>query len=806
MSTSTKRSSTPGTARHRDIPLRRSMTQPSSLFHSSSKRQPVLSSSMAATEAQVINDENSPPNKMSSTSTQKSSNHQARKSQTVSQPLNNKNVQDIQTHQEPKASKVPALKRTNSTNNIPNVSSQSISRLHEGGKKLNLTKLKRASSYRKRPLVEKTIMYKTLEEISSTMLPKFNLFKKTYLLKSIHDNIFGSETFFKTPFGLDKYVPFTYCDAVDEGKPLRFIEDYLHEQVLPTVANSVASTNSFSSYQSSQFISDAKRIIAACLNANVDLEEKKNSDETKSESGDAMFFIKNSCSDAIRVFCERIGLSEICKSVKLEKERPVVLVSPNETDENIQTWKETGAQIVMINNDAQGNFIIDELIMLLKRYKYLSSKLIIVAVNMVSPITGVYVDENEILSWAHEYGALCFLNYEYASPFLSVDFNPNTDVKLQKDALYVDASKLIGGLNCSGILLMKKKLMTKNVVTHRSVDLISIIRTALVLKLKDDVGPNIIQRLNQRFTERALKTWCNNSNLFVLGPTRKSMEDGKVKKLAIFSFLIRHQDQYLHPGFVSTLLNDLFGIQTKSVICSDMHGQQLLGLSPEKMKEIENAISGLNNQSHLSQLKPGWNTLQINYFFDDSTVDFVVKAIDFVANNGWKFLPFYMFNEKTNEWNHRKFDKSVNPVRLSGLFHENFTSYLTTHRKKLSDVTFSNGSLEFASSSGDLHDTETANVIFNYNTLLSSAESLLREASNNLFALYLNIDLELKLLFGSEDYTQRNQFEHLRWFCLPSEALMDLKGISRVKNPNGPVFSPFLPSAVGTIQPPSQKK
>ncbi|KAG2388614.1 hypothetical protein C9374_000053 [Naegleria lovaniensis] len=273
---------------------------------------------------------------------------------------------------------------------------------------------------------------------------------------------------------------------------------------------------------------------------------------------------------------------------------------------------------------------------MLKRYKYLSSKLIVVSVNMVSPITGVCLDENEILSWSHEYGALCFLNYEFASSYLTIDFNHSTtDSKLQKDALYVDASKLIGGgVNCPGILLMRQKLMTNSTCHPMETpkDVLSLIRAALVLKLKDDVGASIIQRMTQRYTDRALKVWSNNSNLMLLGTNRTT---------------------------------------------------------PEKMKEIEDTIKGLCTSVKLTQLTPGWTTLQLHYFFDDSTVDFVVKAVDFIANNGWKFLPFYVFNEKNNEWNHRKFDKLVNPVRLSGLFHDNFSNHLNAHRKKLTDVTFS---------------------------------------------------------------------------------------------------------------------
>ena len=60
--------------------------------------------------------------------------------------------------------------------------------------------------------------------------------------------------------------------------------------------------------------------------------------------------------------------------------------------------------------------------------------------------------------------------------------------------------------------------------------------------------------MRQRFMERLQ----NNEKMYVLGVN-------KTGQLPIFSFLIKHPASglYLHHNFVVSLLNDLFGIQTR---------------------------------------------------------------------------------------------------------------------------------------------------------------------------------------------------------------------------------------------------
>lgn len=55
-------------------------------------------------------------------------------------------------------------------------------------------------------------------------------------------------------------------------------------------------------------------------------------------------------------------------------------------------------------------------------------------------------------------------------------------------------------------------------------------------------------------------------------------------RLPIISFLIRTPgtNVFLHSNFVSCLLNDLFGIQSRSgCLCAGPYGQHVMGITPE---------------------------------------------------------------------------------------------------------------------------------------------------------------------------------------------------------------------------------
>ena len=109
------------------------------------------------------------------------------------------------------------------------------------------------------------------------------------------------------------------------------------------------------------------------------------------------------------------------------------------------------------------------------------------------------------------------------------------------------------------------------------------VRAGMVFQLKDSIGTSLIKEKDETlcrwikfaraaiffnkdcckifclcFARMAFERWSSVKELEILG-------SHELQRLPIFSFLIKHQETslYLHYNFVTTLLNDLFGIQTR---------------------------------------------------------------------------------------------------------------------------------------------------------------------------------------------------------------------------------------------------
>ncbi len=193
------------------------------------------------------------------------------------------------------------------------------------------------------------------------------------------------------------------------------------------------------------------------------------------------------------------------------------------------------------------------------------------------------------------------------------------------------------------------------------------------------------------------------------------------RRLSIVSFLIRHGDHYLHHNFVVALLNDLFGIQARGgCSCAGPYGHRLLGIDAEHSSRFRNAIN-----SGCEGIKPGWVRVNFNYFIPEEVFRFLVEAVEFIAEDGWKLLPIYEFEAETGLWFHRE-----RPRRP---------------RSRFDDLNYSSGKLECSS--------------VRLSEPLSVMPSYLEQARE----LAAGIDPEAP---GDRCGHLSDEFEALRWFPL----------------------------------------
>jgi selenocysteine lyase/cysteine desulfurase len=288
-----------------------------------------------------------------------------------------------------------------------------------------------------------------------------------------------------------------------------------------------------------------------------------------------------------------------------------------------------------------------------------------------SNVTGILSDTKAIATLLHEHGALSLWDFAAAGPYIAIDMaaGPSDDPLAYKDAVFLSPHKFIGGPSTPGVLVVRRELLRNRVpetpgggtvayvnpMEHRYIDdpthreeggtpaIIESIRAGLVFQLKAAVGVDLIREQEARLLERAVAAWQAEPTIEILGNLT-------AERLSIVSFVLRAPiGGYLHHNYVVSLLNDLFGIQSRGgCSCAGPYGHRLLGIDLERSHEFEREIT-----RGCEGIKPGWVRVNFNYFLDDAVADYVIDAVLLVARDGWRLLPDYRFEPETGLWKHR---------------------------------------------------------------------------------------------------------------------------------------------------------
>jgi selenocysteine lyase/cysteine desulfurase len=272
-------------------------------------------------------------------------------------------------------------------------------------------------------------------------------------------------------------------------------------------------------------------------------------------------------------------------------------------------------------------------------------------------------------------------DFAAAGPYIDIDMcaPEGEDPLAYKDAVVLSPHKFVGGPGTPGVLAVQRALLTNRVPAvvgggtvayvnpedhvyisdpvHReeagTPAIVESIRAGLVFQLKDSVGSDVIRAHESDYVSRAIAAWGEVDEIEILGNLA-------AERLSILSFVVRRPGgRYLHHNAVVALLNDLFGIQARGgCSCAGPYGHRLLGIDIERSHEFEREIT-----HGCEGIKPGWVRVNFNYFVDEAVFEYIVRAVEFVARYGDRFLPDYHFDTVTGLWVHRGGPPDV-PLRL----------------------------------------------------------------------------------------------------------------------------------------------
>lgn len=468
-------------------------------------------------------------------------------------------------------------------------------------------------------------------------------------------DLIGNDAVIRTPFGERRI---TYADYVASGRLLKSIEDKMRQLAMPLYANT-HTEDSATGAHSSHFNHQATEYIKSQLGANESCK---------------LIFCGSGSTAAVRRIQDILGITVNCKHRETivnhlpVHERPVVFVGPYEHHSNDVSWRETVAEVVEIPLAEDGNLNLDLLAQKLKNPAY-AHRPKIGSFSAASNVTGLLTDTRTVARLLHEHDAYAFFDFAASAPYVDIDMKPGQPDGY--DAVFLSPHKFVGGPGTPGLLCFQEglyKLQAPSVAGGGTVRYVSStkhvyiddietredagtpailgkIRTALAFQVKEALGTdNLIVREHELFA-RAQKRFSKNPRLQLLG-------NPKAKRLAFLSFLIKTpcETNFLHPRLVVRLLNDLFGIQARGgCACAGPYGHALLGIDEDTSERFLNCI-----MSDYEGLKPGWTRMNLAPWATDEEVEFLLDAVEFIAEYGDRFLAEYTFNWQTGAWSHEK--------------------------------------------------------------------------------------------------------------------------------------------------------
>ncbi|WP_101760332.1 aminotransferase class V-fold PLP-dependent enzyme [Oceanicoccus sp. KOV_DT_Chl] len=479
---------------------------------------------------------------------------------------------------------------------------------------------------------------------------------KEKLIQKVRSSVIGEKQLFETCFGLK---PLIYADYTASGRALEFIEQYIRNHVLPFYANT-HSESSYTGGHTGALREQARNIIRRSLNCGED---------------DRVIFCGSGATAAINKLIDILNLrlpADLAERHQLDRQipadqRPVVFIGPYEHHSNELPWRESIAELIVIPLDNEGCLDIDVLESELEKNRERPVK--IGSFSAASNVTGIKTDVNRVSALLHAYDAYVLWDYAAAAPYMGVDMNSTSAYgDSSKDAVFISTHKFIGGPATPGILVVKKHLLKNSVPAvpgggtvlyvspqaHRYIDdrerreeggtpaIVESIRAGLVFKLQQDIGTDYIEARERQLIGRAFSRWEKYDNIEILGSTT-------AERLSIVSLRIKYQNKDLHYGFVVALLNDLFGVQARGgCSCAGPYGHALLNMDMAYSNALEKEILKGN-----MLLRPGWVRLNFNYFIDEDSFDYLVKAVALIAEHGWRLLPFYDFDTDGGTWRYQ---------------------------------------------------------------------------------------------------------------------------------------------------------
>jgi len=490
-------------------------------------------------------------------------------------------------------------------------------------------------------------------------------------LNWLRSQVIGVDATIQTPFG---EKPMLYADYTASGRALKFIEEYLCS-LLPLYANS-HTEDDLTGRKTTELLHLAEEQIKQRVNAGPDGRIIACGTGATGAIDRMQQLVGVKLPAASRALLDNLLQSFLGPDRMAEfnafkaSRQPVVYVGPYEHHSNEISWRESMCTVVEVRMTEAGAIDLQHLQRLLQDPRY-HDRLRIGSFSAASNVTGMISPVHEIARLLHHHGALAFFDYAASAPYVPIDMNPGREEGDYLDAIFLSPHKFLGGPGASGLLVFNRRCYHADLPPsmagggtveyvgpedHDFIDdiearekagtpgILQTLKASLMLDLKQAVGIDQIEQRERAMVKLAFQRWGQHPGIEILG------NPDPQQRVGIVSLNIRDpKGQYLHPRFITTLLNDLFGIQSRAgCSCAGPYGHKLLDISPVKAAEYRSWITrGYHG------VKPGWCRVGFHFIFDDIEVEYLLKCVEFVADQGHRFVHRYHFDARSGGWSHK---------------------------------------------------------------------------------------------------------------------------------------------------------
>ncbi len=488
----------------------------------------------------------------------------------------------------------------------------------------------------------------------------------------LREEILGCDFRFRTPFGERRMV---YADYTASGRGVRFIEDHL-VRIQESYANT-HTEDDVTGRSTTRMLHHAEDVIKRSVNGDADTRIIAVGTGATGAIKRLQEILGVYIPPATRAFLEREGrvqaettgvdaFGSFMAHIRLC--RPVVFVGPYEHHSNEVSWRESLAEVVEIGLAPDGGLDMVDLDRKAGDPRY-EGRFKIGSLSAASNVTGMRTPVYDAARILHRHGALACFDFAACAPYVTIDMNRDSEAYF--DAVFFSPHKFLGGPGTSGLLLFNRRIYRDDLpptfASGGTVDYVGpddqdytadietrekpgtpgtlqLLKAMLAIELKEAIGQDVIEGRERDLTRRMMERLLRHPGIEVLGNPDPD------RRIGIVSFNLRHKDRYLHPKLVTRLLNDLFGIQSRAgCSCAGPYGHRLLNIGPEESHRYRDAI-----HAGCQGIKPGWVRLSLHYCMDDEDVDYIGRAVEFLAEVGHLFLPLYRFDMATGAWCHEK--------------------------------------------------------------------------------------------------------------------------------------------------------